>query len=321
MTPENGDPMRSATTARVVVVGGANIDVVGIPGGTLIAHDSNPGHVHTSAGGVGHNVAENLVRLGVTTSLVTAFGGDEAGRELASACWEAGIDVGSSIVIADLPGARYLAIVDENHDLAVAVNDMRALDRLTPQVLGEPFRAELLDRADLVVVDANLPEASLAWLAEHVTVPLVVDPVSVAKAPRMASLLPRLAAIKPSALEAGVLLGREIAGLDAARVAAEDLVALGVGSAYVTCGPKGVAWADTGGSGTLPAPEVPVANTNGAGDAFCAGVAYALLAHHDAADAARLGSALGAITLQDEATVSPALSLEGAMSRMKELFG
>jgi pseudouridine kinase len=321
MTPENGDPMRPIPTANVVVVGGANTDLVGTPNGALVAHDSNPGRVRTSPGGVGRNIAENLVRMGVATSLITAFGGDEAGRELTSACWAAGIDVGSSIVIADLPGPRYVAIIDERRDLVVAVNDMRALDRLTPEILEEGFRAEALERADLVVADANLPESSLRWLAERLTAPLVVDTVSVAKAPRLASLLPRMAAIKPSALEAGVLLGREVVGLDAARVAAEDLVSLGVGSAYVTCGPEGAAWADRTGSGTIAAPAVTVASTNGAGDAFCAGVAYALLAHGTAPEAARLGSALAAITLEDESTVCGSLSLDAALSRMDRLLG
>ena len=321
MTAENEHQIRPTPTARVVVIGGANADVVGIPSGALVARDSNPGHVRTSPGGVGRNIAENLARLGAVTSLVTAFGGDEAGRELTSACWEAGIDVGSSVVVADLPGPRYLAIVDEGRDLVVAINDMRALDRLTPGVLAERFRAELIDRADLVVLDANLPEESLAWLASRITVPIVLDTVSIAKAPRVASLLPRFAAVKPSALEAGVLLGHEIVGIEAARAAAEDLVGLGVGSAFVTCGPEGAAWADTTGSGTLPAPAVSVANTNGAGDAFCAGVAYALLANQAAADAARLGSALAAMTLEDEGTVRQSLSLDAAIGRMRVLFG
>lgn len=304
--------------AHVVVVGGANTDVVGMPDGVLLAHDSNPGHVRTSAGGVGRNIAENMARLGAAVHLVTAFGCDAASGELAASCRVAGVDVSSSVVSSDLPGARYLAIMDRERDLAVAVNDMRVLETLRPAAMAESGRASLLASAAMVVADCNLPAETLLWLAEHVSVPLVVDPVSAPKAPRVAVLLPRLAAVKASCLEAGALLGREVGGLDAAREAAEDLVAAGVGVAFVTCGPAGTAWAAAGRSGALPAPGVAVAITNGAGDAFCAGAAYALLAGADAEAAAFLGTAVSALTLTDEETVSPRVSLAAALAWMEE---
>jgi pseudouridine kinase len=299
---------RVAPGKCAVVVGGANTDVVGIPEGALLPRDSNPGHVRVSAGGVARNIAENLGRLGVATQLVTAFGRDDAGAELAAACR----------VADDLPSARYLAIVDAAHDLAVAVNDMRVIDLLTPEALGDPARVELFARADIVVADANLPAESLRWLADNVTAPLVVDPVSVAKAPRVAAVLGVLAALTPSAAEAGVLLGRGVSGIDDARRAAEDLVSRGVGAAFVTCGPAGVAWADGDGSGILKAPSVEIASTNGAGDAFCAGIAYALLAGARTAAAAVMGSAMSAVALQAEETVSPTISPETVFGELEE---
>jgi pseudouridine kinase len=309
---------RVAPGKCAVVVGGANTDVVGIPEGALLPRDSNPGHVRVSAGGVARNIAENLGRLGVATQLVTAFGRDDAGAELAAACRVAGVGVGASVVSDDLPSARYLAIVDAAHDLAVAVNDMRVIDLLTPEALGDPARVELFARADIVVADANLPAESLRWLADNVTAPLVVDPVSVAKAPRVAAVLGVLAALTPSAAEAGVLLGRGVSGIDDARRAAEDLVSRGVGAAFVTCGPAGVAWADGDGSGILKAPSVEIASTNGAGDAFCAGIAYALLAGARTAAAAVMGSAMSAVALQAEETVSPTISPETVFGELEE---
>jgi len=317
MNPAHGLPALPPGS-RVVVVGGANTDILGVPSGLLLPADSNPGHVITSAGGVGRNIAENLSRLGVVSHLVTAFGSDVASSELAASCRLAGIDVSSSVVAQDIPGARYLAIVDEDRDLAVAINDMRALDLLTPEALSERRRVALLASATLVVADANLPAETLAWLADSVTAPLLVDAVAAAKARRAAGVLPRLAAIKASTLEAGALLGRPIADPDAARGAAEDLVGRGVGAAFVTCGPAGAAWADETSSGTVAAPKVPVASTNGAGDAFAAGVAYAMLVGAPAGVAAMLGTAVAALALQDEETVSLAVTLDAALAWMEE---
>jgi pseudouridine kinase len=307
-----------ASDARVVVVGGANTDVVGVSTGTLVARDSNPGDIRTSPGGVGRNVAENLARLGVDVELVTAFGGDEAGRALMASCRARGIGVSASLVASDLPGAHYLAVLDERHDMAVAINDMRVLDRLTPDALAEPERAAMLLAADLVVVDANLSTEVLEWLAAVVRAPIVLEPVSAAKTGRAVGILPRLAAVTPNALEAAELLGRDVSGLDGAELAARELVASGTGAAFVTCGAEGVAWADAGGSGVVAAPAVEIANASGAGDAFCAGIAYALLAHTEARVAAKLGTVMAGFALSDDETVSRAITYGAVSEAMKE---
>jgi pseudouridine kinase len=305
--------------ARVVVVGGANTDIIGASSAALLPNDSNPGHIRVSAGGVGRNIAENLARLGVRASLITAFGGDEAGRRLLDACSDAGIDVTASIVASDLPGAHYLAILDERRDMVLAVNDMRVLDLVTPEALAEPERAAALAGADLVVADANLSAASLQWLAAHVTAPILFEPVSVAKTRRAAGVLSRLAAVTPNAPEAAALLGHAVHGLGGALEAARELVSRGVGAAFVTCGEAGTAWAEASASGTTPAPRVTVANASGAGDAFCAGVAWALLSGAGADEAATLGTALASIALADEDTVSRRVTPEAALAAAKEL--
>jgi len=304
-----------STGGRIVVVGGANTDIVGLPDGPLVLRDSNPGHARTSAGGVARNIAENLARLGVETHLVTVFGGDVAGQALAAEAEAAGVRIEASLIAEDLPGARYLAILDECGDLALALSDMRALERITAESLAAPERAELLATAHLVVADTNLAPEALAYLAEHVTAPFVLDPVSVAKAPRVLGVLDRLAAIKPSAAEAGVLLGTEIRNRDQAREAAVELVARGAGAAFVTFGPFGAAWADASESGFAAAPATDVVNATGAGDAFCAGVAWALLAERRAEDAARAGTAMAALTLGDESTVSERVNA-GELARL-----
>ena len=67
----------------IVVVGGLNMDLAGICGDVYRPHDSNIGEVTMSAGGVGHNIAENLVKLGVPVYLITAYGDDGIGEILA----------------------------------------------------------------------------------------------------------------------------------------------------------------------------------------------------------------------------------------------
>lgn len=291
--------------SRIVVVGGANTDLAGHSSAPLVAFDSNPGRISRSAGGVGRNIAENLARLGADVALVTAFGDDLASRELAEGCRALGIDVGLSVTATGVPGSVYLAVLDDTGDMAVAINDMRALDALTPEVVMR--HVDALDAASLVVLDANLPANTVAAIATRVTAPLMLDPVSVAKASRTRAVLPRLAAVKCNVAEAAELLGvpnPAVPGANATGLA-DALHAAGSSVAIVTDGPHGVAYAGAGCRGHLPAPDVRVANATGAGDAFSAGVAYAIAAGHAAQQAAALGSALASFALSSESTVSP----------------
>ena len=49
----------------IAVAGGVNVDIGAFPSQKLKTKDSNPGHVKTSLGGVGRNIAHDL-RLTVT---------------------------------------------------------------------------------------------------------------------------------------------------------------------------------------------------------------------------------------------------------------
>ena len=297
---------------RITVVGGANTDVIGFPEGGYLPRDSNPGHVRTSAGGVGRNVAENLARLGVDVRLVTAFGDDEAGSALREECERVGIETGFSVLATDTPGSRYLAILDAEGDLAAAVNDMRALDALVPEALDPAAFAA----ADAVVVDTNVSAATVERTAALAgAIPVVLDPVSVPKALRGRPVLGRLRALKANLQEAEAL-----AGLTGAQDAIRRLLEVGVGWVFVTRGPDGVLCAAADDEVVLPAPRVAVANVTGAGDAFTAGIAYSLATGLGMRDAAAFAGALSAITLESECAVSGGVSLDAVRNRMETMI-
>jgi pseudouridine kinase len=307
----------SPIPARVVVVGGANTDIVGLPVSALVARDSNPGHVRRSPGGVARNVAENLARLGIPVSLVSAFGTDPSGTSLAAECEAERIDVSASLSVDDVPGSIYLAILDHRGDMSVAINDMRAVDRITPDALAE--RHALLGSAELIVLDANLPAASLEWIAENTSVPLLVDTTSHAKAPRVRGMLSHIGVLKVNALEAGTLVDREIHDSRLAEKAARELIALGAGRVFVTLGARGVIAADENHCIHMTPPHVTVANATGAGDAFSAGLALATLEGMGLAESAAWGLAMAALALESDRTVSELISRQTAGALVKEI--
>lgn len=305
---------------RIVVLGGANTDIAGHSDAPLRARDSNPGAVHLSAGGVGRNIAENLARLDVPVSLVTAFGGDHNARELRRVCEAAGVETGASLVCDDLPGSVYLAILDEGGDMALALSDMRALSRLDASTL-ERMSGAAVREAGLVVCDANLSAEALEWVVSTATCPVMVDAVSTTKAERVRAVVARLGVVKCNAAEAAAILGECFeGGPDRAGALADGLVRADARIAVVTDGERGVHVAGTEGRSWLPAPAVAVANATGAGDAFTAGFAAALLDGAGVERAARFGSAMAALTLASEDTVSTAVSRD-TVTAMVEAMG
>ena len=222
------------TAPYVTVVGGVNVDIGGRPEAALVARDSNPGAVHSSLGGVGRNIAHNMALLGLDVRLLTAFGDDLNAQKLAASCGELGIDISQSPVI---PGGRtstYLFINDERGDMALAVSDMEIYQHLTPQTLAQ--RHKLLDASQVVVIDTNIPEESIAWLAENCAAPLFADPVSTAKAVKLKPVLGKLHTLKPNRLEAELLSGVPITDEASLNKAADALLETGLRRVFISLG-------------------------------------------------------------------------------------
>lgn len=295
----------------VVVIGGANIDIHGKSAETLRAHDSNPGSVRLSAGGVARNVAENLARLGVDTRLVSAVGDDYHGKLLMRLSREAGINLQHVQEIAGAPTSTYLSVLDAAGEMQVAISDMSIIDRLTADRL-RPLEG-MLGEAALLILDTNLSDGALAWLASCCAdKPLFVDTVSTAKAPRIAPYLAAIHTLKMSALEATALTGREAGSRTQLAKIAADLHAAGVTRVFITLGERGVFYStgDARGTTKLERGQRKVHNAGGAGDAFLAGLGYAWLEDWSLADTLPFALAAAALTVSDAATNNPGLSLE-----------
>ncbi len=265
----------------VTVVGGMNLDLLGIPDGPLLARDSTPGRITLRPGGVGRNIAEKLSKAGARTRLITALGCDERARMLETMCRESGIDLSLSVAT-NCPAPCYLCIHDEKGDMILAVNDMSAMECLSPEAMES--RMPALNAADACVLDANLSHETLAYIARHAAVPLILDPVSCAKAPRAREILPYLTAIKPNRLEAEALTGERNV-----EKAAAALLAAGVRRVFVSLGAEGVYYSDGTTMGYQPARPLPTIPATGAGDALCAGLTLALLEGKDVRECAQVG--------------------------------
>jgi pseudouridine kinase len=213
-----------AQDKAMLIIGASNVDIQGHPSDQFYAGDSSQGHIRQSAGGVARNIAENLQRLGVSCRLLTVVGQDQAGDWMLETLSHCGIETRDIWRLAEWPTSRYLSIQNDQGELVAAIADMRILDTLTPHLLQQKHK--LLQAAPTILLDANLPEATLEWLAQQpLTATLYADAVSATKAPRLRAILPKLQLLKVNVAEAKALLSTHITDPD---TLAQQLLASGV---------------------------------------------------------------------------------------------
>ncbi len=205
----------------IIVIGGINQDIKAVSLDVFKPGTSNPGSVWRGPGGVGRNIAHTLARCGIEVSLWSVIGDDPAGRELRESARKVGINVDELLTAAGSRTGSYTAIQDHAGELVAAVSDMQITERLGPEYLEE--RRESLVRADCLIADTNLPADSLNLLAELASdsgIPLLIEPVSTAKAAKLRGLHVDAGWITPNADELEVLCGVPSGELAAAAEAA-----------------------------------------------------------------------------------------------------
>ena len=298
----------------VVVVGGVNVDIGGKSYAPLVESDSNPGAVRISLGGVGRNIAHNLSLMGTDVRLLTAYGDDVHGQRVAASCSELGIDLSHARPITGGTTSTYLYLMNEQGEMVLAISDMEICKKITPTYLSAHLG--LLQNAQLVICDTNIPQESLIYLAENCTAPLFCDPVSTVKAEKLRPILNRIHTLKPNRLEAELLSGVKIETLADVKKAADKLLEMGVHRMFISMGADGVYAAM--GEQHIHLPNLPgeMVNTTGCGDAYMAALAWSYLEGLDLKQTALAGLAAGSIAMESAETINPAMSATAIRSRM-----
>lgn len=287
----------------VTVIGAVNMDVCGRPAGILNMHDSNPGEVTFAPGGVGRNIAHDLRLLGVKVRLVAAVADDVYGESIMRSCLSLGIDMSLARTVKGGRTSSYVYICDETGDMAVGVCDTDIAEMINPEYLAGIM--DEIDRSDAVVIDGNLPEKTVAWIAENCSAPLYADPVSAAKSVRLIPALPKLSAFKPNGFEAMHMTGKSTPE-DAARA----LIAAGVKRVFVSLGEDGMLAAESDKLVRHPTRVTDIVNSNGAGDAAAAAMIWAGIHGLGLEETAAAAQKAAALTISCAETVNPRLCVE-----------
>lgn len=280
-------PYSAAMTKKVLVIGGANLDIKAKTVARHVAGTSNPASIISKPGGVARNIAHNLARLGIDVALLSVVGEDPAGALLLEATSQSGVDVSH---VRKLHGATgsYFAVLDQNGELITAVNDMHLLDSITPNWLDHG----LLEQSDFVVADCNLPLPVLLTLAKRVGAKLIVEPVSVLKCVKLKEML-KVASVflaTPNLDQLSALTGSWSVDAGAAK-----LLEMGLQNVAIHAGSKGAYLAQAGAAlQHVPSQAQAITDVTGAGDAATAGLVYGLVQGGSLANAISVGQEMAA---------------------------
>ena len=302
----------------ICVLGGANMDIVGLPDKSLVLRDSNPGRVKVTSGGVGRNIAENLVHLGVPVKLISAVGEDIYGKKIMEHASRIGLDMKNSLVLSQMPTSTYLAILDEKGDMKAAISQMDILDEISIDFIQD--KKQVIENSGICVIDTNIPSEVINYVLDNCkNTKFFLDTVSSTKALKIKNKIGAFHTIKPNRIEAELLSDIKIKSVRDMEKAAEYFLDQGVKRVFITMGADGVFYHDGKVSRLIPNPEVKVVNATGAGDAFLAALAFSDFNNYGIDESARFAMAAAILALSYEETINPNISKENVNKKMKEI--
>lgn len=285
--------------ADVFVAGSINQDFV-----LKVERRPKPGETVTDAvlsthnGGKGANQAAAAALLGADVVFLGRVGDDGFGEPLVRALAEKGVETGLLTEAQDSStGSAFITVTpDGENAITVAPGANRSLTTDDVEAAREAIR-----EAAVLVVQLEIPREAVARaveIAHEVGTRAILNLAPAFEVPK--AVLQGLDPLVVNEHEAAFLLGETVEGVSGAREAARRLLSLGPASAVVTVGADGAVFAGGEASGHLPAPEVEVVDTTGAGDAFVGALAFRLARGDSLRDAVAYAVRAGAAAVTRE---------------------
>jgi 1-phosphofructokinase family hexose kinase len=260
--------------------------------GFAVGQIFRPAKTVLNAGGKGLNVARSLRILGGNVMAAAPLGGNTgrlvaeiAAKEgmAASWTWCEGETRACTIIVGDGSDSTVL-----NETTVITVDDWTR------------FIADVVARgreADVICLSGSVPKGPRDGAPGDLirAVKALGKPIWVDTSGRSLTLAvdEQPTAIKVNGDEAGELVGQAVSDADSAVEAAQAIRRRGIDVVAITLGRHGAVMVDSKGSYVGQTAPVQIVSAVGSGDAFFAGLVYALSEGHDSATALRYGIAAG----------------------------
>jgi ribokinase len=251
--------------AKIAVIGSSSMDLVVTskkrPGaGETVLGES----FKTVPGGKGANQAVAAARLGAEVNMIGCVGDDHHGDAILRNFKNNGVKTDHVEPVTGVESGTAHIILAEGDNSIVVVKG--ANDYITPSYINK--KAELIESCDLVMIQQEIPEETVAFVAElcqKVNVPLLLNPAPAR--PISQQVLDLATYMTPNEHEADVLFSGQAMN-ESLRMYPEKV--------FITEGAAGVRYFNGQEEVLIPSFKVEAVDTTGAGDTFNAAFGTAI---------------------------------------------
>lgn len=282
---------------KIIVIGGCNIDFIGKSDSELVTEDSNIGKVSVSFGGVARNIVENMARLGVDVTFVTAIGNDSLGKALKQELVDLNVKVLTPANI-DTNSGMYLAIHDDKGKMVLGLCDQEIIDYITISYLKEID--EIIESFDYLFIDTNLKKEIIDYLLiKYCDKVIFTDVISTIKAKKILSNINMISYLKCNEIEAKSMFGDDY------------FKGFNDNTLIVTRGKNDILYNEGSIVKSFKVDKVnEIINETGSGDAFFGAFIYGILNGYSIEKAIALGQKNASLTLKVKEAVNKNLTKE-----------
>ncbi len=287
---------------RVTVVGSyivalvMDTDRIPVEGETVLGRN-----YHTTHGGKGSNMACCAARLQADATFMGKIGKDSFGDDFLSLLKKEDVSDAGVLFSENLPTAVGFIIFSSKGTNSIVI-DIAANGDFLPNDIES--NQNIIESSNVILSPLEIPlttALAAAKVAKAKQIKSILNPAP-AEALRNADLS-NVFALTPNETEGRVCLGMrpddEITDEDLAIA----LLDLGAENVMLTLGPKGILWTSRDGMRVIPALEVDVVDSVGAGDAFNAGLAVGLSENQSIIESIALGVTSASLSTQKRETI------------------
>ena len=280
----------------IVSIGGSNIDIQGFSKSRILLKESNPGKIKVCTGGVERNIINNLSNIGL--------------KNIKSL----GVDV--SYIVRNGSSTSYIAIMNNDRDMEIAMSDMDTLD----ENINIGYLEDIIENAEFITMDAVMNRDIFEYIIKNFpNKKLLTDAVSIKKSEHIKGLEKHIYALKLNSNEASFLLDRDINTIEEGKEAVKIFLEKGVKEIYITFGALGICYGTYNNINEayyLKAPKVNIVNATGAGDAFMAGIVYSIFHDYDLDYKVKFAAVMAMFALESEETVNDSTNFDKVTKRI-----
>lgn len=293
----------------IVVIGPAFVDIKGFPINKYNPYGRNEGRIKTVHGGVSRNIVEDISNMELRPTFLSLVDDNAQGDEVINRLKVHKVNTRYISKVKDGMGV-WLAVFNENGDVAGSIskrpNFLPVLDTIKKH--GD----EIFSSCDSISIEMDLDQRILKkvlFYAKKYNKKVHAAITNMTIACERRDLFKKIDCLVCNNEEAGILFMEDYKNIEPAemmKIAFEKIKAAKISNIVITMGEKGAIYASKNGDlGIIPAMDVNVIDTTGAGDSFFAGVSAGLTYGKSLKEACEIGTKLAGAVIQSVENVCP----------------